>query len=406
MLRKNALLLGFTIAVLVASAQGQAPDNASDLFEVCDTLSEAELIFIGRAQPPVTFRISGEAEIEKARQNLVRTEAEVARLRASLDLKTRYEREAEFAIKVIDARTELDMRRAMYPPPFDLTLIPVHVEQAFRGVIPPTVMLRRVDPSVKLEPGELYLIGGNHERQLLPLPGQADLVEVEYVNTLRVTNAALAQEVLRFLSSPQTGPTILGRLNMHSYADGIGSPLERIRIQVASEVGVAETTTGEDGSYAVTAVSSGRLEIRPLLPADLTIVNKSALTTTVRNGGCHVVQLTAAPNGRVRGRIFSATGMSLDGADLWLHEIRSDGSMGGSHSARSNTHPGDNGTFEFSGVFPGSYILMARFPRTVDGKTQYSITYFPGTPDLAGARPIVVGRATMHDGFDFLVTTE
>jgi hypothetical protein len=305
MLRKSASIVVFAIVVPVASMHGQSPANpdpASDFVTVCGDYGGSELVFVGRAEAPVTFRISGEAEIEKARQNLIRTEAEVARLRASSDLYTRLERNAEFEIRIIKAGTELAMRRAMYPPPYDLTFIPVHVEQTFRGVTAPTLMLRQVDPSIGMEPGERYLIRGHRSRSLIPpFPEMSDLGDLdEYVDTERVTNVELAQLELRFLASTVSGATILGRLNMHSYGDGIGSPLERVRIQVASELGVAETTTSEDGRFAITGVSSGRLGIRPLLSGDLTIVNKSALTITVREGGCNVVYLTAAPNGRLR----------------------------------------------------------------------------------------------------------
>jgi hypothetical protein len=68
--------------------------------------------------------------------------------------------------------------------------------------------------------------------------------------------------------------------------------------------------------------------------------------------------------------------------------------------------PKDDGTFEFFGQSPGSYVLSARFVRVEDGKERYLITYFPGTPDMAAAVPIIIGRATQHDGFDFLATTE
>ena len=109
MLRQSALIAVLTIVVPVASPRGQAePGTGSDLIAVCEALDRAvdgaKLVFTGRAQPPMTVQISGEAEIEQARENLVRIEAEVKRLRASLDPQTRLEREREFAIRIIEAK--------------------------------------------------------------------------------------------------------------------------------------------------------------------------------------------------------------------------------------------------------------------------------------------------------------
>jgi hypothetical protein len=68
--------------------------------------------------------------------------------------------------------------------------------------------------------------------------------------------------------------------------------------------------------------------------------------------------------------------------------------------------PNKDGTFEFSGQVPGSYVLSAGIERVENGKRRRLTTYFPGTPDWAAAVPIVIGKATQHAGFDFLVITE
>jgi hypothetical protein len=308
MFRKDRLVVGFLIGALAASVHGQSPAESSavvDFETVCERYGEAELV-VGRAREPVTLRISGEAEIEKARQNLIRVEAEVAHLRATLDLQTRWEREKEFALKVIEAQTELDLIKALFPPPQDFAVIPVDVEQTFRGVITPTFLLHRRDPSLDLRPGELYLISGRVDRHYIPgLPGRPDFLDLEYVEAARVIHVASAQRELRFLGLTTSGASIDGSLKMHSYG-AIGAPLGGIRIVVF----------------------------------------------------------------------------------------------------RNTTRPNDDGTFEFFGVFPGSYFLFARLEKITDGKRRYFTTYFPGTPDLAHAQPIIVGKATGHDGFDFLVTTE
>jgi hypothetical protein len=145
--------------------------------------------------------------------------------------------------------------------------------------------------------------------------------------------------------------------------------------------------------------------VRPLLPKDLTVVNKSASTIEIRKGGCKTVYLTAALNGRVRGRILGASGTSLDGVELVLQGVDSSG-LSSSHQPRTSVRPNGDGTFEFSGQIPGSYILSAGVARVEDGKKRYLVTYFPGTPDRSAAIPVVIGEATQHSGFDFLVTTE
>jgi hypothetical protein len=165
MLRKSALIAVLTVIIPVASVQGQRPLNPStgrDFLEACDASGELDVVFVGRLEDPVTFRISGEEEIEKARQDWIRAEAEMARLNASQDVKTGFERDRELAmaIAVIRAQEEFNYRRAMYPEPYDLTLFPVIVEQAFRGVTEPTLMLRSLNPSLRMEPGERYLITG------------------------------------------------------------------------------------------------------------------------------------------------------------------------------------------------------------------------------------------------------
>jgi hypothetical protein len=164
--------------------------------------------------------------------------------------------------------------------------------------------------------------------------------------------------------------------------------------------------TGPDGSFIVSGLESGRLEIRPLLHGDLTVVNKSVLTIQVGEGGCKRVYLTAALNGRLSGRISSTTSTALGGVTLALQGVDSSGRTGGSDSPRISVQPNDDGTFAFSGVPPGSYVLSAGLQRIEEGRKRYLTTFFPGTPDEAAAVRIIIGRATKHEGFDFLVASE
>jgi hypothetical protein len=174
-----------------------------------------------------------------------------------------------------------------------------------------------------------------------------------------------------------------------------------------------ETVTKEDGSFAVSGIPAGRIEIRPVLAADLIVVNKSALTRDLRDGACDRVQLTAAVNGRVRGRIIGESGSSFKGVTIHLNSINltqfqlsPDVYVSHSHAPRLEVRPAEDGTFEFFGVPAGTYLLTASVPQMVDGKERRLVTFYPGASEQSSATPLTVGEATQHDGFDFVVRTE
>lgn len=206
---------------------------------------DSDLVFLGRAEAPVTFLVSGEAEIERARQNFVRTEKEIAQLQASLDERTRLERGVEFAIRLIKAKEELNMRRAMYPPPQQVTFIPLHVVRPFRGVTEVTLMVHARPNLPPMRPGDEYLIYGGRSKNLIPpFPEMGDLASLaDYVEAHTVLPAASAQRTMQFLASTASGATVMGTLQMHSFGDGLPASLGGVRIRVSSGNQVVETTT-------------------------------------------------------------------------------------------------------------------------------------------------------------------
>jgi hypothetical protein len=262
-LSKYVAAAGLAILASLPRAHGQSvADPASappDPAALCHTHADFKVIFVGRTESPVTFHVSGEPRVEEARRELQRIKDDVARVRASLapgvpDV----ELETELEIRIIRAESELNDRRARYPEPYDLTFIPVRVEQPFRGVTEPTLMMMyRGNPSVSIEPGEQYLISGfrvTGERHSLPdIPDPYDFDE--YVQAVEVTPIAAAQESVRFLASIASGATIFGSLRMHSFGDGAGPALSGIRVVVSSGARSTEAVTGNDGDFTISGSS-------------------------------------------------------------------------------------------------------------------------------------------------------
>jgi hypothetical protein len=375
---------------------------------------DAGVVFVGRADRTVTFHISGEAAIERALQNVKRAEEAISRERAELGPRMPPERDTQLEKRRIEAMEELEWQRNSNVPPYDLTFIPLRIEAAIRGVTESTVMLLDQHLPMPLEPDQSYLIVGHRRDGLVPpLP---HLAHLDYLNSsiqaTRVVPAGSAQQELAFLAATKSGATILGTLRRRAWGGG-PMPIGGVHILVSSSGNMAETVTKEDGSFAIFGIRAGRIEIRPDLPPNLAVVNTSALTRQVQDGACDQVHLTADVNGRVRGRLISASGRSMNGAAILLSYIdptrfRLDPSVhtASSHAPRLKAAVAEDGTYEFVGVPAGTYLLIASFPKAADGKQTMLTTFYPGTAQQSDAVPVTVGEATEHNGFDFVVRME
>lgn len=368
--------------------------------------SDSEVVFVGRAEAPVTFHVSGEAEIEKARKLSVLADEEFERLKTSSADWMRDPRVMELTIRMIKAKDAWNMRKAMYPPPHNITFIPLAVTRPIRGVKEATLMLLARPHLPAMTPGEEYVVYGARSRQLIPpFPEMGDLASLpDYVEGL-VEHVSTALKQPAFLAAIAPGATVAGTLRMHSFGDGgMPPPLPGIRIRLSSGGQVVETVTRDDGRFFASGVAPGDLDITAALDPDLTIVEGLGRTLHVCDGGYTTVNLRAAVNGRVRGRIVSATGGALDNVNLNLRVARDNRRAVYSHDSQFSTKARADGSFEFSGVSAGTYLLSAWVPKS-DGKSRL-VTYFRGTDDVDAATPIDVGKATLHEGFDFIVITE
>ena len=416
----TALVALAAMSMVVPSTPQAAPpvDPVSDT-DYCQEYGEGAVVVLGRPQPPMVVRMSGEAAIERARQELSRVEAEIERLSTPMNAQQRLEHDAEFSMRLVEARNERGRVQAIYPPPQDVTFIPVQVERVLRGEPLQTFLAHMADPHMRLEPDRVYLMRGYRSKDLIPLPEMTDVALSEYVETISVSTGSAARREADFLAATASGGTLLGQLTvglsvgggyvMNGSSTGRQS-LRGTRVAVSSGSWQAEALTDDEGRFALTGIPSGRLSLLPLLPAETVVIDRASSSLEAREGSCQVVRLQASLNGRVRGRIVNAPAIALDAVALSLDAGISSAGPGlvsmTDHALRSDTRPNPDGTFEFVGVSPGTYVLTATYTRDTGSAPHRLVTYFPGTSDLAEALRIDVGRATQHDGLDFAIATE
>ena len=392
MLSRSTVLVAIAAISLVVPPKAQAappldPVNDTDY---CQDHGEGAVVVLGRPQPPMVVRMSGEAAIDRARQELGRVEAEVERLSRPMNAQQRLEHDAEFSLRLFEARNELGRVQAMYPPPQDVTFIPVQVERVLRGEPLRTFLAHMADPQMPLEPDRVYLMRGYRSKDLIPLPEMTDVALSEYMETISVATGSAARREADFLAATASGGTLFGQLTaglsvgggyvMNGSSTGRQS-LRGTRVAVSSGSWHAEALTDDEGRFALTGIPSGRLSIRPLLPADMVVIDRASSSLEAREGGCQVVRLQASLNGRVRGRIINAPAIALDAVALSLDAGISSAGPGlvnmTDHAPRSDTRPNPDGTFEFAGVSPGSYVLSATYTKGTGSMPHRLVTYFP-----------------------------
>ena len=362
-----------------------APAAANDVADACHEFATAEVIFVGRVKSaPITRRVSGEQEIEKARAIRDATERDLKAFEAlKMPPEIGWRRHQDLAIQAATAREEYDKTRAMHPPPVDLSLTPILVEVPFRGVNTAELfMMNRGQPG--LDPARSYLFYA--ERPLGPLA--PDVIFAGQPKDLE-----FAEADLRFLHeavADNSGTTVRGSLMIEDLNDPRPMPLGGVVLRISLDGQRYETSTHADGTFGITGVPPGRLTIDPLLPDHLALPPQPRGGES--RGGCLTVHLRARVNGRVRGRVLLDTGAGFRGAvDLVPDDPSHQPVM------PSPTFTNDRGEFEFSVVAPGTYLLGVNISRPPPAGAAFRPTYFPGTTDLSQAARIVVGPGDNPD---------
>jgi hypothetical protein len=380
----------FAAAVVLTMA---TPAAANDIADACRQFANAEVIFVGRVKSaPIVRRISGEQEIENARLVMDAAERELKAFEAlKMPPEIGATRHYDLAVRAIEARGEYTRTRAMHPPPMDVSLTPVLVEERFRGVTTAELFIMNMGQP-QLDPAKSYLFYSS--RPLGPLA--PDVISSHEPKEVEAVEADL--RFLRDAVANDLGTVVHGSLKMEDPDDQQRrTPLSGVVLRISLGDQRMETSTGADGTFMLAGVPPGTLTIEPALPEHLTLPSQTGGGES--RGGCLEVHMRAILNGRIRGRVLLDSGKPFRGiVDLVRHGHAR-------HLSNSIAHTNDNGEFAFSAVPPGSYLLGINVSRQPSSSAPFRPTYFPGTTDRALAMPVVVGLGTEHSELEWVVSS-
>jgi hypothetical protein len=378
---------------VIAFLSAVPPATGNDVTDACHAFASADVIFVGRVKgAPFMRRISGEQEIEKARALKDAAERELKEFEAlKMPPEIGSSRLKELTIRMVKAFEEFDRTRAMHPPPADVSVTPLLVETPFRGVTTPELFMSN-QGQPELDPNRSYLFYAERPMgQLAP-----DIIFADQPKELEAAEADL--RFLREVAANDQTTVVHGSLTFQDPDHQLRpAPLAGVVLRVTLDDQHYETTTGADGTFMITGVPPGVLRIEPELPGHLTLPPQS--NGGILKGGCLAVDMRAALNGRIRGRVTLDSGQPFRG----IVEIVPHG-----HSRQlpdSYARTNEAGEFAFSAVPPGDYLLGINVSRQPQGGAPFAPTYFAGTTDRSLATPVTVGAGTEHAGIDWIVSS-
>jgi len=386
MLRTVALAL--TLGVMFGPPAFAQP---SGIVAACEGLGSADVVFVGRPRPAMTMKVSGEEALAKAAEKRDRaSEALIATLSTPEQFFTSATAEQkELNRKFLEADQEYTTLVARMSDAEELVLQPVHIVMPILGVSG-TELLVWNTTSVELSTEQAYLFYAKRPFSFAP-----EIVQTER-EPLDIFQAQGAVPFLERAVAAEKGASVYGSLVLEEWLPTLGrktTPLAGVRIRLKVAEKVFDGTTRSNGTFTVTGVPAGRIEIEPALPDGLAIAGK--LTRENHGAGCIRLDLRARLNGRIRGRVLDERGRPVSHQRVVLQSFQS---TNGYHAdGRTN----EDGEFEITSVQPGTYVLGVNLMDQPRCTLPYPPLFHPGTTVRAEATIIVVSRGTVHAGFDW-----
>ena len=275
--------------------------------------------------------------------------------------------------------------------PLATAVLPIVVEQAFRGVTAgSTVYLYPADMLTGAQSGHRYLVYGHFNF------GEA--TNIVWPSTM--TPIERADDDIAFLLNGDALSSITGSVSgsleqgSRNNSQEPRRPLAGVMVRFTSGNYVVETITDRLGNYQLSGLPEGKTTIEAVLPDPLIARGQ----VDVRAGGCTRESLLALWNGRIRGRVLrpNRTPMTRTVQLMAVNSRRDDLDRSG----RAVTADA-NGDYEFTEVPPGEYLIGVDIRRAPEDDPSIPPIYFPGTTRVEEARPVRVGRGTVHSGIDF-----
>lgn len=282
-------------------------------------------------------------------------------------------------------------------PPYPRRIVRFAVTRAFKGVqgtsVEVTTGAGGGDCGFKFEKGGRYLVYARRTK---------DGSRLATSICSRTRPVATAAEDLRYLEDLPAfgaGARVYGTITHweHDLVEGHGvsrGPVPGVYVALQGPRGAFSATTDDKGAYEIGGIPPGFYELRAHPPEPFSQRDRPWELELRDPRACFQADFGVRYDGRIKGSIVAGDGRPA--ADITV-EVRPANLAGSSRFIPTlDVRTDAFGTFEFTDVSPGRYVVGVGFSRWRNWGACYPRTFFPGTPDARDATVVEIGPGTHY----------
>ena len=294
-------------------------------------------------------------------------------------------------------------RTPRIPPLLEEMRVEFEDAMPFRGVEGTThVVLTNSDGPAC---GYAFTVGQRYVVYASRWKGGGPLVTSTCSRTRPIADAAEDLLFFKSLSGATGSPRVFGSVTHREpgtmYRDGIEyGPIAHVWLTLKTDTATYRASTDAKGRYELTGVPLGTYELTIEPPQGLTPGDRVTHTLTLSDRlSCAERNFALRFDSRIRGTLRHSTGEPASGVRVQL--IRKEYIDRNGPVDTIDTTSDAAGTFEFSEVTSGSYVLgvdlFRQYGMSPDSDVVFRPTYHPGTPDLSRATIVDIRGGEAQD---------
>jgi hypothetical protein len=168
-----------------------------------------------------------------------------------------------------------------------------------------------------------------------------------------------------------------------------------VPVQLRGPAGAGQASTDEQGRYEISGIGPGMYEVEAFPPPPFSSKDLRLVVEIPDTRACAVADFGLRYDGRVTGVLRSESGQPV--SDVTVQAMAAQRSQGPGLAETVIAKTDSAGYYELAPVPPGDYVIGVELEsrlrrRENEGEQVYPRTFYPGTPDVAGAAVIRVGE--------------